>query len=211
MALSRSNLKGVGFALAAYAIFSTHDVVIKSLGTTYAPFQILFFSALMGFPLATMMMMSDKEPGTLRPVHPGWIAARTVSAILTGISAFYAFSVLPLATVYAFIFAAPLLITVLSIPILGERVGLHRWAALFGLAFIVLGSGLWSGRSWARRGSMALYGIHASAALALLVRALIVTDELAGVSWLALAILPAYAVAAAFLRKPRVRAFLSRS
>lgn len=76
------------------------------------------------------MLMSDKSQGTLRPVNPKWVAIRTVAGVLTGASAFYAFSVLPLAQVYAFIFAAPLLITVLSIPILGESVGLHRWAAV---------------------------------------------------------------------------------
>lgn len=76
------------------------------------------------------MLMSDKAKGTLRPAHPRWILARTVAGVVAGSSAFYAFSVLPLAQVYAFIFAAPLLITVLSIPILGEKVGLHRWAAV---------------------------------------------------------------------------------
>lgn len=130
MPVSSSNLKGVAYALAGFAVFSTHDVVIKALGGTYAPFQILFFSAILGFPLATLMLITDRTPGTLRPVHPWWVATRTFAALLTGVSAFYAFSVLPLAQVYAFIFAAPLLITVLSIPILGERVGVHRWAAV---------------------------------------------------------------------------------
>ncbi len=130
MALDRSNLKGVGFALTGFAVFASHDAVIKFLGGDYAPFQILFFSALLGFPFATLMLMSDNRPGTLRPVHPWWITLRTAAAMLTGVSAFYAFSVLPLAQVYAFIFAAPLLITVLSIPILGEKVGLHRWVAV---------------------------------------------------------------------------------
>ena len=130
MPVSSSNLKGVAYALTAFAVFSTHDVIIKYLGGSYAPFQILFFSALLGFPLATLMLMSDKTPGTLRPVHPWWVATRTGAAIVTGVSAFYAFSVLPLAQVYAFIFAAPLLITILSIPILGEKVGIHRWVAV---------------------------------------------------------------------------------
>ena len=39
---------------------------------------------------------------------------------------FYAFSVLPMAQTYALIFAAPLLITILAIPILGETVGWRR-------------------------------------------------------------------------------------
>ena len=104
--------------------------MIKHLGGFYAPFQILFFSVLLSFPFATFMLMRDREADTLRPHNPRWVAVRTIAGVATGASAFYAFSVLPLAQVYAFIFAAPLMITVLSIPILGERVGLHRWAAV---------------------------------------------------------------------------------
>lgn len=120
----------MSFALLGFAAFSTHDVIIKQLGADYAPFQILFFSVLLSFPFATLMLMSDKSEGTLRPVNPRWVLARTLAGVVAGSSAFYAFSVLPLAQVYAFIFAAPLLITVLSIPILGEKVGVHRWAAV---------------------------------------------------------------------------------
>lgn len=139
MALDRSNLKGVAVALAGFAVFSTHDTVIKFLGGDYAPFQILFFSVLLTFPFATLMLMQDKSAGTLRPVNPGWVALRTIAGVVTGGAAFYAFSVLPLAQVYAFIFAAPLLITVLSIPVLGERVGIHRWAAVvLGLAGVLI-------------------------------------------------------------------------
>lgn len=130
MSLERSSLKGVAFALFGFAVYSTHDAVIKLLGSSYAPFQILFFSVLLSFPFATLMLMQDKEAGTLRPTYPGWVTIRTVAGVVTGACAFYAFSVLPLAQVYAFIFAAPMLITVLSIPILGERVGIHRWAAV---------------------------------------------------------------------------------
>ena len=113
-----------------FAAFSSHDAVIKHLGAHYVPFQILFFSVLLSFPFATLMLMHDREADTLRPHNPGWVAIRTLAGVLSGASAFYAFSVLPLAQVYAFIFAAPLLITVLSIPILGEKVGIHRWAAV---------------------------------------------------------------------------------
>lgn len=130
MSSEKSSLKGVLFALLGFAAFSTHDVIIKFLGTDYAPFQILFFSVLLSFPFATVMLMGDKSEGTLRPANPRWVLMRTLAGVVAGSSAFYAFSVLPLAQVYAFIFAAPLLITVLSIPILGEKVGVHRWAAV---------------------------------------------------------------------------------
>jgi len=127
---AKSNLRGVLFALLAFGLFASHDVIVKTLGGIYVPFQIIFFSVLFSFPLATLMLISDPTSGNLRPVHPWWTALRTSAAIMSGLSAFYAFSVLPLAQVYAIIFAAPLLITILSVPILGERVGAHRWAAV---------------------------------------------------------------------------------
>ena len=124
------NAKGAVFALAAFAIFATHDVVIKYLGATYSPFQVIFFSTLMSFPLVSFMLMRDPLPGTLRPVHPWWTVIRTAAAVANGMCAFYAFTVLPLAQTYAILFAAPLLITLLSIPLLGEKVGWRRGVAV---------------------------------------------------------------------------------
>jgi len=133
------NLKGALFALTAFGIFATHDVVIKVLGGSYSPIQIVFFSVIFSFPLATMFLLRDSTQGTLIPRHPYWMAARTVAAVITGFSAFYAFSVLPLAQVYAIIFASPLLITILAIPVLGEKVYLRRWVAvLVGLCGVLV-------------------------------------------------------------------------
>ena len=126
-----SNLKGAAFALTGFAIFAVHDMVVKTLGATYATYQILFFSVLLSFPLVMLMLMRDATKATLIPVHPWWSALRTVSVVVTGVCIFYAFSTLPLAQTYAIMFAAPLLITILSIPILGEKVGRHRWTAVF--------------------------------------------------------------------------------
>lgn len=124
------NVSGAFYALFAFAIFSTHDVVIKFLGGTYSPFQIIFFSTLFSFPLVMFMLIRDKNEGHLRPAHPWWNLLRTIANMISTAAAFYAFSVLPLAQVYALIFATPLVITLLSIPMLGERVGFHRFAAV---------------------------------------------------------------------------------
>ncbi|MGB0438778.1 MAG: DMT family transporter [Paracoccaceae bacterium] len=125
-----SNAKGALIALLAFGIFSTHDVIVKTLGAHYSPFQIVFFSVLFSFPFVSFMLIRDKSPGHLRPIHPWWTALRTVAVLATASSAFYAFSVLPLAQVYAILFTAPLIITVLAIPILGETVRLRRWLAV---------------------------------------------------------------------------------
>lgn len=125
-----TNIQAAFFGLAAFAVFSTHDVVIKYLGGSYSPFQIVFFGSLFSFPLLTLLLIGDAVPGTLRPVHPWWILLRSVSGVTAGVCAFFAFSELPLAQVYAILFAAPLLITILSVPILGETVRLRRGLAV---------------------------------------------------------------------------------
>ncbi len=124
------NAKATLYALLAYGIFSTHDVIVKFVSDTQSAFQIVFFSCLLSFPLLTVMMVRDKTLGNLRPNKPSWTITRAAIIPVIPLCAFYAFSVLPLAEAYALFFATPLLITLLSIPILKERVGLPRMAAV---------------------------------------------------------------------------------
>ncbi len=136
---SKSNLRGALLSLAAFGVYATHDVLVKFLGGTYAPFQIIFFAGLLGFPLVSLLLMSDRTDGNLIPRHPWWTAVRTVATVLTGMGGFYAFSVLPLAQCYAIFFAMPILITLMAIPILGEKIGLRRGLAiLVGLAGVII-------------------------------------------------------------------------
>ena len=116
--------------LAAYAVFSTHDVIVKGLGATYSPIQIVFFSALLGFPFITFYLIGDPTPRRLRPVHPWWVALRSISGTISAVCAFYAFANLPLSEAYSFIFATPLLITLFAVPILGEQIRLRRGLAI---------------------------------------------------------------------------------
>ncbi|UWQ21871.1 DMT family transporter [Jannaschia sp. W003] len=165
-----SPLPGILGALAAFALFSVHDVAIKMLGG-YAVFQIVFFSVLLTFPLVVMMLLRDDVEGNLRPRHPWWTALRTASTVVTGMCVFYAFTTLPLAQVYAIIFAMPLIITVLSIPVLGERVGPHRWGAVVcGLlgVLVVLRPGGGVELGWGH--AAALTGACASALASVIVR-----------------------------------------
>lgn len=127
---AKSNLKGAALSLLAFAIFASHDVIVKYLGGSYTPFQIIFFSVILSFPWVIFLLMSDPQKDTVRPVHPWWSLLRTGCILVSGVCAFYAFSTIPLAQVYAILFAGPLIITVLSIPILGETVGIHRWSAV---------------------------------------------------------------------------------
>ena len=128
-------LRGALLSLAAFGLYATHDVVVKTLGAHYTSFQIIFFSGLLSFPLVSILLMSDRTDGNLVPRHPWWSLLRSVTGVATGAMGFYAFSVLPMAQCYAILFAMPLLITLLSIPMLGEKVGMRRGlAVMVGLA-----------------------------------------------------------------------------
>jgi S-adenosylmethionine uptake transporter len=134
-----SPLRGALLALAAFGIYSTHDVVVKYLGGFYASFQTLFFAGLLGFPVVTILLMRDRTDGTLIPRHPWWTGLRSVTTVVTGVLGFFAFSTLPMAQTYAILFAMPLLITLLAIPMLGEKVGIRRGAAvLVGLVGVMI-------------------------------------------------------------------------
>ena len=65
-----NNVAGALMALAAFAVFSTHDVIVKKLGATYSPFQVVLITAHLSFPILTLVMMSDQKPHTIRPKHP---------------------------------------------------------------------------------------------------------------------------------------------
>lgn len=121
-----SHVTGLLLSLMGFALYSTHDVIVKLLGVYYTPFQILFFSVLFSFPLVLLFMLRNPKTGSLWPHHPAQMTLRVLATTVSGFCAFYAFSVLPLAQTYALLFLTPVFITVFSIPLLGERVGLHR-------------------------------------------------------------------------------------
>lgn len=136
---SRSNLRAAALALTSMAIFSLHDVVIKTVGATNHAFQTLFFVALFSAPLVLLALARDGRGIQLVPNAPGWVALRTVFAVVSLALGMYAFAVLPLAQTYALLFTYPLWVTLLAVPLLGERIGIHRLAAtLIGLGGVLI-------------------------------------------------------------------------
>lgn len=126
---SSTMLKGVGFALLGFSVFSLHDALIKSI-RGIPVFETVFFVVLFSFVPFTFFLAIDTRRRNLRPRLPGLVALRCLFTITGLLCVFYAFGVLPMAEVYSMVFAAPILITLLAIPILGERVRLFRWFAI---------------------------------------------------------------------------------
>ena len=122
-------LKGVGLGLVGFAVFSLHDAIIKSI-IGVPVFQVAFFAILFSFVPFTLFLAFDSTERTMRPRLPGLIALRCLFNVVGLLSVFYAFGKLPLSEVYSLLFSAPILITLLAIPILGERIRAIRWFAI---------------------------------------------------------------------------------
>lgn len=117
--------------LSAMALLPFLDVVAKHLGRQGVPvMQIvwarLFFGALMTLPFALRI-------GGIRGLVPNLPAMHALRAsLIIAATAFFfaALHYLSIAETLAIFFVQPLIVTILSPVILGEHVGIRRWAAV---------------------------------------------------------------------------------
>jgi drug/metabolite transporter (DMT)-like permease len=123
-------LAGLSISLFANLMFSTSDAIVKVLTVHYSVFQIVVTQAL--FALIPIAVMLHRTGGlhVLRVRHPKLVLLRGLLAGTGTVFGFFSFSQLPLAETYSIFFSTPIMVTLLSIPLLGERVGLHRWSAV---------------------------------------------------------------------------------
>ena len=116
--------------LASVALFSFMDAGLKTLSTHYPPFQVAALRGAASLPLVLAWALWTAGPRALLRVRWPLHLLRGVLGIAMMASFVYALKSLPLSTAYSIFFVAPLLITALSVPILGERVGPRRWTAI---------------------------------------------------------------------------------
>jgi drug/metabolite transporter (DMT)-like permease len=122
---------GILLALLAYASFSWGDAAIKAIGGGLSVFEIGFFSTLFaGFFFVFAKPRDERWAGFWKMERPLAVQARALSGIAAGMLGIYAFTTIPLAEAYSLIFMSPLFVTILSILVLGERVGPWRWLAV---------------------------------------------------------------------------------
>jgi drug/metabolite transporter (DMT)-like permease len=123
---------GILLALAAYAVYAWGDGSVKALGGELSVFEIGFCNTLVAGTLLFFLKPKGEEwRGFWRTKRPWAVHARAASGLVAGVLSVYAFTTIPLAEVYALIFLAPMLVTLLSVVILKEHVGPWRWAAVF--------------------------------------------------------------------------------
>ncbi len=102
-------------SLAGFAVFSCGDALIKYQTQSYPVMQCVFFSLVGG--IAAVLLLSLRQGGPVRALAtrtPGRHAARAFCLSVEFMLVYYAFSALPLATVYTLVLLAPILTVFLS-------------------------------------------------------------------------------------------------
>lgn len=185
--------------LAAVATFSVMDLSMKRLAETYPAMQVTFIRGLASLPFILIATAWWGRWRDLRPNRWGLHLLRGVLQVATLYFFIYAVSRLSLANAYTIFMSAPLLITALSVPFFGERVGWHRWGAVIagmsGVLVVVRPSanGMELG-SMAVLGGLAAIAAAATYALgALLIRVLKPTETSAATMFWALSLTAAFA------------------
>lgn len=139
MTRPQNTLAGAFFGLGAFGLYSCYDISVKFLGGGYSAFQIIFFAGLAALPLVMLFAIIDKDQGSLRPNQPRLLALRVAIVAFNGIIGPYAFANLPLAQCYAIFFTMPIFITLLAVPMLGEKIDLVRGTAvILGLVGVII-------------------------------------------------------------------------
>ncbi len=123
-------LKAIALMLAAVAAFSGMDAQLKLLSQHYPPMEVVVLRGASSMPFMLLALIFLGRLRDLKPVRFGMHLLRAVLMLLVLIAFVYAVRVLSLANAYAIFLAAPLIVTALSVPLLGERVGWRRWGAI---------------------------------------------------------------------------------
>lgn len=124
------NIKGIGFLVLAILIISLQDVAIKWIVGNYPVLEIVVFRNFVALPCTLILFWLEGRrgfPSTKRyrlQYLRGFLLFLSFTAYMMGLAA------LPLADVGAIRNSGPLIITFLSVVLLGEKVGPRRWLML---------------------------------------------------------------------------------
>ena len=130
---------GVAFILTAMFCITVNDMLIKMLSGGYPLHQMVFVRSAIGIFFSLAILQFEGGFRALRTQTPGLHALRGLCIVGANMCFFAGLATLPLADATALFFVAPLFITLLAIPFLGEKVGMRRLGAvLVGFAGVLV-------------------------------------------------------------------------
>ena len=125
---------GIAMMLMGIAAFAVMDATIKWLTADYPVAQVVALRSWFGLPLLALFALRGGGLISLATRRPLVHVSRYLLVLGLSFSFFWALSQMKLVDAIAISFAAPIFITALSVPLLKESVGWHRWLAI-GIGF----------------------------------------------------------------------------
>ena len=131
--------RGIALGALAYSLFALHDATNKWLVMTIPVWQILFFRSTI-VVLGCLALGRKPLVRRLMTTPLRWpLAARAALTLTAWLSYYTAARSLPLAQLLTLYFSAPVITTLLAMPLLGERVTGSRWVSvLLGFAGVLI-------------------------------------------------------------------------
>lgn len=124
-----ANLRATALILTSSLFFSLGDTLVKWLARDYSVAQIVLFRSLVCLVLLAFLRRRDEPLLPSGLGHPV-LLGRSLFEVGVTASFFAALALMPLGDAVAIMFTAPILLTALAGPLLGERVGWRRWLAV---------------------------------------------------------------------------------
>jgi drug/metabolite transporter (DMT)-like permease len=123
-------LRGILLMVGSMAVFSLMDATSKGLTADYHPLMVAWGRYVMQTVLLLPLVLWAGLARTVRSVAPIKQSCRGALLYASSVCFIGGLSQLPLAEASALGFVSPMFTTALSIPFLGEKVGIRRWAAI---------------------------------------------------------------------------------
>ena len=134
-----ATVSAIWLLVSGVTLFGIMDGLGKLLAGEYSVLQVVWARYAFALPVILASARPAAWPGLLRCESPALQAARGLLPLLASVTVILGLGLMPLADATAISFASPLLVVVLSVPLLGERVSVHSWVGvLCGFAGILL-------------------------------------------------------------------------
>ena len=122
--------RAIGLIIFGMLCITVNDTLIKFLSDGYPLHQMVFVRSAIGLSASFVFLHMEGGRSLLRTDRPALHALRAGLIVIANMTFFAALAVMPLAAATALFFVAPLFITLLAIPVLGEPVGPTRLVAV---------------------------------------------------------------------------------
>ena len=122
---------GIFLLSAGVAFFGVGEACVKTLAAEYDILQVVWARYVFHALVFLAIFSRSGIISQMKTSRPFLHIARSITLMIGTVSFFTALIYLSLPEAVAINFVAPLLVTALSIPFLGEKVGPRRWAAIF--------------------------------------------------------------------------------